>query len=189
MLVSWSEGDSGALEHLAPLVDAELRQIARSYLNKEHSDPILQTTVIINEAFVRLLGGEPVSCRNRSHFYALCAQIMRRILVDHARARRAAKRGAGAADVRLDEVNALAPELSTDVIAIDQALTSLAQHDARKSKVVELRFFGGLSVEETAEALHISGESVVRDWKLAKLWLLQELKGGNQPGQRSSARS
>ena len=177
MLTAWSQGDDpAALEHLVPLVEAELRRIARSYLNKEQRDPLLQTTVIINEVFLRLLGGKPLSCQSRTHFYALCAQIMRRILVDHARARKTAKRGAGAAEVPLEESSPLARELTTDIIAIDQALDALAQQDARKSKVVELRFFGGLSVEETTEALHISEDSVVRDWKLAKLWLLRELK-------------
>jgi RNA polymerase sigma factor (TIGR02999 family) len=146
-------------------------------LDKEQPDAILQTTVIINEVYLRLLGGASVSCQNRSHFYAICAQIMRRILVDHARARRTAKRGAGAMHVSLEQSNLLSQQRFTDVIAIDEALASLAQVDARKSKVVELRFFGGLSVEETAQALNISPESVLRDWRLAKLWLLRQLKG------------
>jgi RNA polymerase sigma factor (TIGR02999 family) len=177
LLAAWGEGDRAALDYLVVLVDAELRRIARSYLDKEQPDAILQTTVIINEVYLRLLGGTSVSCRNRSHFYAICAQIMRRILVDHARARKTAKRGAGAVHVSLEQSNLLSQEQFTDVIAIDEALASLAQVDARKSKVVELRFFGGLSVEETAQALNISPESVLRDWRLAKLWLLRHLKG------------
>jgi RNA polymerase sigma factor (TIGR02999 family) len=177
LLAAWGDGDRAALDRLAVLVDAELRRIARSYPDKEQPDAILQTTVIINEVYLRLLGGASVSCQNRSHFYAICAQIMRRILVDHARARRTAKRGAGAMHVSLEQSNLLSQQRFTDVIAIDEALASLAQVDARKSKVVELRFFGGLSVEETAQALNISPESVLRDWRLAKLWLLRQLKG------------
>lgn len=178
LLTAWEKGDRAALDHLVVLVDGELRRIARSYLDKEQPDAVLQTTVIINEVYLRLLGGVSVSCRNRSHFYAICAQIMRRILVDNARARRTAKRGAGAVHVSLDQSRLLSPQRFTDVIAIDEALASLAQVDARKSKVVELRFFGGLSVEEAAQALNISEESVLRDWRLAKLWLLRQLKGG-----------
>lgn len=177
LLAAWGQGDRAALDHLAVLVDSELRRIARSYLNREQPDALLQTTVIINEVYLRLLGGASVSCRDRSHFYAICAQIMRRVLVDLARSRRTGKRGAGAAHVPLEQANLLSQPRFTDVIAIDEALAALAQVDARKSRVVELRFFGGLSVEETAQALNISPESVLRDWRLAKLWLLRHLKG------------
>jgi RNA polymerase sigma factor (TIGR02999 family) len=156
-------------------VESELRQIAKAYLGKERPDPNLQTTVIINEVFLRLIDSNRVTCSNRSHFYALCARLMRRILVDQARARGAAKRGGDARSVSLDESCLVSPERLTDVVAIDQALTSLSRSDPRKGAVVELRFFGGLSVDETAEALDISPESVMRDWRLAKVWLLREL--------------
>ena len=178
--MAWGKGDSSVLERLVPLVDAELRRIARSYLDRELSDPDLQTTAIINETYLRLLGGGAVSCNDRTHFFAVCAQIMRRILVDHARTRRAIKRGGGAEHVPLDETRLAAPDQFTDVIAIDQALDLLSHDDARKAKVVELRFFGGLSVEETARVLDISNESVIRDWKLAKIWLWRQLGGERQ---------
>lgn len=178
LLAAWGQGDRAALEQLAEAVDGELRRIARSYLSREPADPVLQTTAIINEVYLRLLGGKPLSCGDRAHFYAVCARIMRRILVDHARARRAAKRGSGASPTPIEGASPLTRELSPDVIAIDDALTALSRHDPRKGQVVELRFFGGLSVAETAQALSVSEETVIRDWRLAKLWLLRELKGG-----------
>jgi len=177
LLAAWSKGDRGALERLVPLVDSEMRRIARSYLAKERRDPVLQTTVIIDEVFLRLIDSNRVSCVDRSHFYALCARLMRRLIVDQARARRAAKRGKHSRRVSLDESCLVSQECLTDVVAIDEALTSLSQADPRKAQVVELRFFGGLSVEETAEALGISPESVMRDWRLARVWLLRELSG------------
>jgi RNA polymerase sigma factor (TIGR02999 family) len=154
-----------------------MRRIAKAYLARERPDPNLQTTVIINEAFLRLIDSNGISCSGRSHFYALAAQVMRRVLVDQARARGAARRGARAEHVPLTESCLVSEERLTDVVAIDEALTSLSRADPRKGAVVELRFFGGLSVEETADALKISQESVMRDWKLAKVWLLRELSG------------
>jgi RNA polymerase sigma factor (TIGR02999 family) len=177
LLAAWSKGDRGALERLVPLVDSEMRQIARSYLAKERPDPIFQTTAIIDEVFLRLIDSNRINCVDRSHFYALCARLMRRLIVDQARARRAAKRGNHARRVSLDESCLVSQECLTDVVAIDEALTSLSRADPRKGQVVELRFFGGLSVEETAEALGISPETVMRDWRLAKVWLLRELSG------------
>lgn len=175
------QGGSGALDRLVPLVDCEMRQIARAYLAREQPDPNLQTTAIVNEVFLRLIDSSSINCGDRLHFYALCARVMRRVLVDQARARGAVKRGSGARPVPLDESCLVSSERLTDVVAIDQALTSLSRSDPRKGAVVELRFFGGLSVEETAEALDISPESVMRDWRLAKVWLLRELSG-SPPG-------
>ena len=180
LLLAWGKGDQSALERLVPLVDAELRRVARSYLDKEPSGHDLQTTAIINEVYLRLIDAGKVTCRDRCHFFTICAQMMRRILVDHARTRRRVKRGGGAMHVSLDEVCVVSPERITDLIAIDEALTSLSRADPRKGQVVEMRFFGGLSVEETAEALNISNDSVMRDWRLAKLWLLRELGGGKR---------
>jgi RNA polymerase sigma factor (TIGR02999 family) len=177
LLVAWGKGDRGALDRLVPLVESEMRQTARAYLGKERPDPNLQTTAIINEVFLRLIESNSVSCGDRSHFYALCARVMRRVLVDQARARRAAKRGNNARPVSLGESCLISQECLTDVVAIDEALASLSRADPRKGQVVELRFFGGLSVEETAETLGISPESVMRDWRLARVWLLRELSG------------
>jgi RNA polymerase sigma factor (TIGR02999 family) len=190
LLVAWSNGDMGALDRLVPLVESEMRQIARAYLRKERRDPDLQTTAIINETFLRLIDSSSIRCGGRSHFYALCARLMRRILVDQARARGASKRGSGERPVTLEEARLVSPERLTDVVAIDEALTALSRSDPRKGAVVELRFFGGLTVEETAQALAISEESVMRDWKLAKVWLLRELSGRPpEPGWRPSAKA
>jgi len=180
LLMAWRDGDGSALARLVPLVEAELRSIARSYLARERADPDLETTAIVNEVYLRLIDTGRVSCHDRSHFYAICAQVMRRVLVDHARARKTAKRGAGAVHASLDGACLVMPERMTDILVIDQALESLTRMDPRKGKVVELRFFGGLSVEETALALHISEESVMRDWRLAKLWLRRMLSSGNE---------
>jgi len=176
LLVAWGKGDRGALDRLVPLVESEMRQTARAYLRKERPDPNLQTTAIINEVFLRLIESNSVGCGDRSHFYALCARVMRRVLVDQARARRAAKRGNNARPVSLGESCLISQECLTDVVAIDEALASLSRADPRKGQVVELRFFGGLSVEETAETLGISPESVMRDWRLARAWLARELR-------------
>jgi RNA polymerase sigma factor (TIGR02999 family) len=177
LLAAWGKGEQGALDRLVPLVESEMRQIARAYLAKEGQQADLQTTEIIDEVFLRLIDSNRLNCNNRSHFYALCARVMRRVLVDQARARDATKRGSGARHVSLDESCVVCPAVLTDILAIDEALTTLSKDDHRKSKVVELRFFGGLSVEETAEVLEISPESVMRDWRLAKVWLLRELGG------------
>jgi RNA polymerase sigma factor (TIGR02999 family) len=144
-------------------------------MGRERAGHTLQATALVNEVFVRLIDGERVEWRNRAHFFALAARLMRRILVDSARARRYQKRGGGAAPVPLDESLVVAPERSREIVALDDALEALAAIDARKSQVVELRYFGGLSVEETAEALHVSRDTVLRDWRLARGWLLREL--------------
>jgi RNA polymerase sigma factor (TIGR02999 family) len=167
---------------LIRLVDPELRRLARLRLEPDRGDPILQTTALVNEAYLRLIQGAQVSWRDRAHFFAVCAKIMRHILVDHARARRTAKRGGGSPVIPLDEALVGAPEPAADLVAIDEALQALAKVDGRKGRVVELRFFGGLSLEETAEVLKVSPETVRRDWRLAKVWLLRELSG--EPARR-----
>jgi len=175
LLRAWSQGDRAALERLIPLVDRELRRIARRYLEKERPDASLQTTALVNEAYARLIDRKRSDWHDRAHFFGVCAQIMRHILVDRARARRCAKRGGGLEQVPLDDAMAIAAEPTADLVAIDEALQALSVLDPRKGRVVELRFYGGLNVEETAAVLGISPESVQRDWRLARLWLLREL--------------
>jgi RNA polymerase sigma-70 factor (ECF subfamily) len=177
LLRSWSEGDQRALEQLVPLVYAELHRLARGYMRGERQGHTLQTTALINEAFLRLIDWKNVSWQNRAHFFGASAQLMRRILVDFARSRRNAKRGGDVSRVTWDE--GLIPAASgTDVVAVDDALKSLEALDPRKGKIVELRFFGGLSTEETAEVLKISTRTVEREWSLAQAWLLRELRRG-----------
>jgi len=175
LLVAWSEGDRSALEQLTPLVHAELRRLAHRYMNGERAGHTLQTTALVNEAYLRLIDWKNVRWQNRAHFFGVSAQLMRRILVDYARERQYLKRGGGALQVSLSEAGALSVELSSDLVALDEALTALSKMDRRKEQVVELRFFGGLSVEEAAEVLQVSAETVMRDWRLAKVWLLREL--------------
>jgi len=175
LLRAWGDGDEQALQQLIPLVYEELRRIARRHMAGERASHTLQTTALINEAYVRLVDGPSTPIHNRAHFLAMCARLMRNILVDFARSRRYQKRGSGAVHVPLDEALDVAAVGDPDLIAIDETLVRLAAFDQRKSQVVELRFFGGLSVEETAEALTISPETVMRDWKFAKAWLLREL--------------
>ena len=163
LLRAWSRGDESALEKLVPLVDRELRSVARQYLARQRPGHLLQTTALVNEAYVRLIDAARVDWRDRAHFFAFCAQIIRRVLVDHARAQGSLKRGEGVASLSLDEAASVAPERDPSVVAVDDALTSLARIDSRKARVVELRFFGGLSVEETAEVLRVSAETVMRD--------------------------
>jgi RNA polymerase sigma-70 factor (ECF subfamily) len=178
LLRAWGDGDDGALEQLTPLVEAELRRLARAYMARERRDHTLQTTALVNEAFLRLTDARRVRWQDRAHFLGISARLMRRVLVDHARSRGYRKRGGGAERVMLNEQLVAAPEVAAvDVVALDRALETLAAVDARKSRVIELRFFGGLSVEETAEVLHVSADTVKRDWRLAKLWLLHELAG------------
>ena len=177
LLRAWSQGEQGALESLIPIVDRKLRSIAKHCLEAKRHDPMLDTTALINEAYLRLIDANQVSWRDRAHFFAVCAKIMRRILVDQARASRTAKRGGGRPQISLDEALAVAPEPASDLVAIDEALEALVKVDGRKGRVVELRFFGGLSIEETAEVLKVSPETVRRDWRLAKAWLLRELGG------------
>jgi len=177
LLLAWNDGDEGALEKLVPLVYGELRRLAKRQMWGEHPDHTLQTTALINEAYIKLVDLRNVHWQNRAHFFALCARLMRRILVDFARSRHYAKRGGGAQPISLDESLVVSPAHSTDLVAVDDALKALAKVDARKAQMVELRFFGGLTVEETAEVLKVSPETVQRDWKLAKAWLLRELSG------------
>lgn len=181
LLKAWTAGDEGALAELTPLVYGELHRLARGYMARERNSPTLETGAIINEAFLRLVHWKTARYENRSHFYGLAAQIMRRVLVDHARSRGYRKRGGGLRPVELDEAVVMSPERSPDLIALDEALNRLASVDERKGKVVELRFFGGLSVEETAEVLKVSPFTVARDWTLAKAWLHRELGGQGNP--------
>jgi RNA polymerase sigma factor (TIGR02999 family) len=175
LLRAWGRGDEGALERLAPLVENELHRLAHKYMRREGPGKILQTTALVNEAYLRLIGSQRVSWQNRAHFLAVSAQIMRRILTDFARSRRLLKRGGGMVQVSWDEVHAVSQESDSDVVAIDDALSQLAVLDPRKSQVVELRFFGGLTAQETAEVLKISEQTVLRDWKFAKSWLMRAL--------------
>lgn len=175
LLRAWGRGDEGALEQLAPLVENELHRLAHKYMRREGPGNTLQTTALVNEAYLRLLGRQPVSWQNRAHFFAVSARIMRRILTDFARSRRLLKRGGGTVQVSWDEALAVSQEQDADIVAIDDALNQLALLDPRKSQVVELRFFGGLNAEETAEVLKISEQTVLRDWKFAKSWLMRAL--------------
>jgi RNA polymerase sigma factor (TIGR02999 family) len=180
LLRAWSQGDAAALAELTPLVHSELRLLARGYMKDERRDHTLQATALVNECFVRLMDARQVEWKDRSHFFALSARLMRRILVDVARARRYDKRGGGAEHVPLDE-SVPAVEPGRDLIALDDALQSLATIDERKSHVVELRFFGGLSHEETADILGVSAKTVMREWQVAKMWLFRELRHRKSP--------
>jgi len=175
LLAAWNHGDHDALQQLVPVVYDEMRQVARRHMAGERPSHTLQTTALIHEVYVRLVDMKSTSIKNRAHFLALCAKLMRNVLVDFARSRKYDKRGGGAAHVELDEALHLAAAADPDLVAVDAALDRLAAFDTRKSQVVELRFFGGLSVEETGKALDISPETVMRDWKFAKAWLLREL--------------
>ena len=177
LLRAWGEGDEAALEQLLPIVEAELRRLARAYMARERRGHTLQTTALVNEAFLRLADARRVRWQDRAHFLGISARLMRRVLVDHARARGYQKRGGGVQRVALDDAVGAAPPLDVDLVALDRALEALTQVDERKSRVIEMRFFGGLTVEETAEALRVSTDTVKRDWRLAKLWLLRELEG------------
>ena len=176
MLLAWRGGDQDALDHLVPLVYAELRRLAHSYMRGERPGHSLQTTALIHEAFLRLVDAPQMRWQNRAHFFAVSAQVMRRVLVDVARAAGSLKRGGDCAQVAFDEALVLSQDQRPDLVALDEALTELAAMDRRKSQVVELRFFGGLTAEETAEVLHIAPDTVLRDWQLAKVWLLQRLE-------------
>ena len=175
LLQDWSQGKDAALDQLLPLVHQELRRLARRYMFGERSGHTLQTTALVNEAYLRLLGSRKVNWQNRAHFFAISAQLMRRILVDYARARGYQKRGGGVPKLTLDEAWMGPHEKGHDLGRLDDALTDLAGVGGRKSKVVELRFFGGLSVVETAEVLKVSPDTVLRDWRLAKAWLAREM--------------
>jgi RNA polymerase sigma factor (TIGR02999 family) len=177
LLLSWGRGDRSALDELVPIVHQELRRLARLQMRGERDNHTLQTTALVNEAFIRLVDLRRIRWQDRAHFLALSARLMRRILVDHARSRHYRKRGGGAVNVALDDSIDMSRERGADLVALDDALESLARVDPRKGQVVELRFFGGLSVDETAEALGISAETVLRDWRFAKVWLLREVSG------------
>jgi RNA polymerase sigma-70 factor (ECF subfamily) len=182
LLQNWSDGDEHAIEQLMPLVYDELHRMARRYMSNEKPGHTLQATALVNEAYLRLVNASEANFQNRTHFFAVSAQVMRRILVDWARTRQAAKRGSDVPALELDEALAIPAQTGTDLVAVDDALKALALVDARKSQVVELRFFGGLSIEETAEVLKVSRETVNRDWRLAKSWLRREL--GHPGGDR-----
>lgn len=175
LLQAWGQGQDAALDELIPIVQRELRRLARRYMFGERTGHTLQTTALVNEAYLRLVNSRRVRWQNRAHFFAVSAQLMRRILVDSARAHRSKKRGAGVSKVSLDEALVGPRERGQDLVELDDALTVLAEVDPRKSQVVELRFFGGLNVEETAEVLKVSPDTVLRDWRLAKAWLKREI--------------
>jgi RNA polymerase sigma-70 factor, ECF subfamily len=177
LLVAWGAGDESAFEKLTPLVYDELKRLARRYMRGERVGHTLQATALVNEAYLKLIDINEVQWQNRAHFFAMSARLMRRILVDVARSKHYQKRGAGAQQVSLDDA-LLISEPGRDLLALDDALQALAKFDVRKSQVVEMRFFGGLSVMETAEALKVSADTVMRDWKIAKAWLLRELASG-----------
>ena len=177
LLVAWSDGDVEARDELMPLVYDELHRLAHRYMNRERPGHTLQTSALVNEAFIRLIDQKDVDWQNRAHFFGLAAQMMRRILVDHARSRQYLKRGGDARQVSLDETMMVSHERVDEVIALDDALKDLAQFDQRKSQIVELRFFAGLSIEETAELLKVSPGTVMRDWTLAKAWLRKQIVG------------
>lgn len=176
LLAKWRDGNQSALDELYPLVYDELHRLARRYMSRERKGHTLQTTALINEAYVRLVG-QKVNWANRSHFFAISAQIMRRILIDHARRHAYAKRGGGAQQVSLEEAATVTPDQSAELIRLDEALTSLAEMDPRRSQVVELRYFGGLNNEEIAGVLNVSENTVTRDWNMARAWLYQQLTG------------
>ena len=186
LLVAWSKGDKAAFEHLAPLVEAELRQLARAFLGRESPGHTLQPTALINEAYLRLVEWRSVEWQDRAHFFAVAAKMMRRILVSHAVSRGRQKRGGQTIVVPLDEAQGVSgPGRSADIVALDGALMKLAKIDERKSRLVELRFFGGLSEAEAAQVLNSSVRTVQREWSLARAWLFRELTDDTPPGRRA----
>lgn len=182
LLKAWSEGDGVALEQLAPVVENELRRIAHRCMAREQPGHILQSAALVNEVYLRLVDIESVSWQDRTHFFAICARLMRRILTDYARSRNYQKRGGGAVHITLDEGLLVTSEKEADILALDEALTQFALLYPRQSQVVELRFFGGLEVQEVAEAVKISAVTVKRDWKFAKAWLLRAMSGEVRDG-------
>jgi len=177
LLQAWGQGDNAALEQIIPIVYRELKRIAHRYMAGQRPGHTLQTTALVNEAYLKLVDSQKVNWQNRAHFLAISAQLMRRILVDFARSRGYQKRGGGAKQITFDEKCMAGQERGRNVLALDDALRALAEVDPRKSKVVELRFFGGLSLEETAEVLKVCPDTVLRDWRMAKAWLARELEG------------
>ena len=180
LLVAWGKGDRAARDELMPLVYEELRRLAHRYMDRERVDHTLQTSALVNEAYLRLIDQKDVHWQNRAHFFGIAAQMMRRILVDYARKRGFAKRGGDMRAVPLDDVMIVSPERASEVVALDDALKCLAERDPRKSQIIELRFFGGLSIEETAEVLGVSPGTVMRDWTFAKAWLRREITNQHQ---------
>jgi RNA polymerase sigma factor (TIGR02999 family) len=187
LLVAWGHGDEAALNRMIPLVHLELQQIARRCMRTERGGHSLQPTALVNEAYLRLVDVQQIHWQNRAHFLAMAARLMRRILVDHARSKNCDKRGGGAARITLDDALVVPNEPGRDLVALDDALEALARVDERKSRMIELRFFGGLSVEETAAVFDVSADTVKRDWRLAKAWLLRELR--RDEGIRQEARA
>jgi len=185
LLLAWREGDNRALEQLAPLVYRELRKLAHARMRAEDPEASLDTTDLVHEAYLRLVDARRVSWQNRTHFFALCARAMRRILVDAARRRRSLKRGGGILMVPLEKSLPVSSERDSDLLALDEALADLSTADPRQGQVVELRYFGGLSVDETARVLNVSTHTVVRDWNMAKLWLLRALRNRPDPAPRT----
>ncbi len=183
LLRAWGAGDHVALERLVPLVDAELRGLAGHYMRGQSPGHVLQTTALVNEAWLKLIDWQNTGWQNRAHFFGIAAQLMRQILVDEARRRRAGKHGGNAVRVSMGDVELLAQRKDHELLALDDALKSLAELDDRRSRIVELRFFGGLSVEETAEALRVSPRTVAREWRLAQAWLYRELARGKETEQ------
>lgn len=179
LLVEWGNGSRAALDKLMPIVYEELRRLARRHMRRERDGHTLQTSALVNEAYLKMINEKDMQWQNRAHFFAVAAQLMRMILIDHARARKVAKRGGGAYTVPLDEAVVVSDERAAELIALDDALKALEAVDKRKSRIAELRFFGGLSVEETAEALKVSEATIMREWRMAKAWLHREL---NQEG-------
>lgn len=180
LLVRWRAGDEKALASLVPLVYGELRSLAHHYLRQERPDHTLQSTALVHEAFVRLVGQAPPDLQNRAHFFGVAARLMREILVDYARSQRAAKRGGGAPSIALAEAENVAQRLDVDLLLLDEALTELARLDERQSRIVELRFFTGLSIDETADVLRISPATVSREWTTARAWLHRQIVRGGQ---------
>jgi RNA polymerase sigma-70 factor (ECF subfamily) len=184
LLRAWSDGDRDALDRLTPIVYAELHRLARGYMKRERPGHSLQATALVNEAYMRLVDYKGMHWQNRAHFFAVSAQLMRRILVEHAR-RHNLKRGGNVPHVSLDDAVIVGGDRDADLVLLDEAMNTLAQFDARKAQVVEMRFFGGLSVDETAEVLKVSPVTVMRDWSTAKAWLYRELAGGANDGRGS----
>lgn len=177
LLLKWSGGDSDALEQLVPLVYPELRRIARRYMSKERSQHTLQTSALINEAYLRLVNQQAVGWHDRAHFFAVASRVMRRILIDHARRQAFDKRGGGVKHIALDDTDISIEDRAAEFVALDEALKSLSRIDPRKSRIVELRFFGGLTVDETAEVMELSAITIKREWRSAKAWLYREIAG------------
>jgi RNA polymerase sigma-70 factor, ECF subfamily len=181
LLHAWRRGEEHALDKLMPLIYGELRQIAHRFMAREQPGHTLQTTAIVNEAYLRLIDASQIEWKDRAHFFGVSANMMRRVLVEFARSRGREKRGGDIRKVEIDEAVLNLPRQETDLVALDDALNALAKIDSRKAKVIELRFFGGLSLEETAEVLSVSPDTVRRDWRLARAWLIREMKSGADP--------